>query len=145
MSAEDEQLAETRELKKVLEGVDKRLAANLHLSKQTRRLTHWAIALAVVTALCVVGMGAIVYQNRQNAVTQCENSNDARAAFRFVWDFVLGAELADPDNNPRENVMSNLILPYIHEKWKEQDCSDLSKNYPEPKRPILPENYGSAN
>lgn len=144
-------LDETRRLKEAIKGVDERLAKNLHLSKETarlseanRNLTHWALGLAALCLVSIAGTGYVVLENRENDKVQCMNANESRKAQIAVWDYVLGYELADGSEAqaPAETEMSKTILPYMHKIWAQRDCDNLDKQYilPDPPTPPPPVN-----
>lgn len=115
------------------------------LNKRTRGLV---IAIAVLFILVGGGFGYYIYDNHKRAevnyqaqVTQCKNQNETRKAVLEGWHFILGAELSDPDNNPRETAMSESILPWFDEVYAERDCTDLTKEYNIPPIPELPKDY----
>lgn len=149
-------------MKETLQNLDKDIRELIGQVKDSRKelnetnilANKLKLALRIIAVLVGVAflsmsyMGYSIYENKHNATVQCENQNETREAFRFVFDFILGAELKDPENNPRENTMAKLILPYIHKTWAERDCTNLGKEYPEAKKPELPKNYstkGSLN
>lgn len=124
-------------------GFSDRLTAT-HLLARRVRLALIGLALLGTVLTWVMWDRSVETRERSAAnhaaqVTQCQNANETREGMRNVWDFVLGYEIADPNNNPAELTMAQMILPYIHGVWAERDCSQLNKKYELPEPPALPE------
>lgn len=115
-----------------------------HLSDAVLQSKVFSRALAVLIVLnfalsAVTGYAVVKTNNTEDVLrTNCMNANEVREATRNVWDFILGYELADPNNNPAETTMSEMILPYIHKAWADRDCNDLDRKYPLPDPPKIP-------
>lgn len=131
-----------RNMTKAVNEFSERLTATHLLAKRVRVAL---IGLAILGALLTWIMWDRSVETRERSaanyraqVTQCQNANETREGMRNVWDFVLGYEIADPNNNPAEFTMSQMILPYIHAVWAERDCSQLNKKYDLPQPPKIP-------
>lgn len=133
-----EQLQETRKLRKAMETAVDRLDRNDYLVKKARTLSHVLAAAVAVLVVVVGGLAYLAVQNRQNAVTSCENANESRIAVLEGWHFILGWELVDKGNNPAETTMSEMILPWFDKVYAQRDCTDLAKKYPIPPVPTIP-------
>lgn len=131
----NEILSETKGLRAEVRELREELAKSKGVVRRLRILTA-----AVITIFVVGGVGTWYssYENKQNAIVNCENNNESRKAILEGWHFILGAELADEDNNPAETRMSELILPWFDIVYQQRDCSDLSKKYEIPPVPKIP-------
>ena len=116
---------------------NQRFTALNTLNRRTRN-TMWAL-VGIIAIMAVFG-GHQLHSNHRAQVVGCQNANEMRAAQLAVWDFVLGYELADGSDSqaPAETEMSKIILPYMHEIWKQRDCNDLDRPYPLPDPPTPP-------
>jgi len=109
------------------------------IAKQNRLLTG-ALALIVVVITVFGGwqwhrVSEAVQLNQANAVQQCENANDSRAANHVLWDFVL--RLSAADEVPTEEEAANLkaLRKWIGQLYAPHDCDNLSEVYPIPPPP----------
>lgn len=77
-------------------------------------------------------------ENRDNAVTSCQNANDSREAQRTLWAFVLQASAANnKDKTPEQRETAKKFGEWVDKLFADRDCTDLSKRYPLPPPPKL--------
>ena len=111
----------------------------------TRTLISILLAIAVVANLsCAVllivaraSQGRIEDENKQNAITSCENANDSRAAQRALWGFILQASAANKDKTPQQRKTADEFGAWVNKLFAERDCTNLSKRYTIPPPPHL--------
>jgi hypothetical protein len=80
-----------------------------------------------------------IQDNTTNAITNCENANETREASRTLWNFVLDLSLARKDGSPERVAYLEEFRTWIGEVYAERDCEDLSREYPLPPPPALPQ------
>lgn len=106
------------------------------------RYDRWAPLLFVLIALLALSgiwLGAAAsVQNGRNLVTQCQNSNESRAAARALWGYILDVSTVNnPDPTPREKRFYDDFRDYINAVYVQHDCTDLTKKYPLPDPPAV--------
>lgn len=124
------------------------LRASLAVSQeQTNRIDRqassgrkrtWALAVVVLVMLVLsVQVYRTADANGANAVTNCQNANESRAATLLLWNFVIDASEANPGNRPDQQVQVERIRSWIAQLYAPRDCSQLDKKYPIPPPPPI--------
>lgn len=75
--------------------------------------------------------------NRADAVTQCLNANEARAANLLLWNTVLDPANREEQPTPEELERIDAFREWVAALFAPRDCSDLSKRYEIPDPPSL--------
>lgn len=80
-----------------------------------------------------------IEDNEANAVTNCQNANESRAAARTLWNFVFDLSLAtNPDVTAEQVAYVGEVRAWVGKVYQERDCGDLSRAYPIPPPPSIP-------
>lgn len=98
-------------------------------------------AIALLVAMSAAGSAinnfAIGQANARNAVTSCENSNEARGASKALWDYVVSLlEVGTPSAD--QTTFVGEFRDYIDKVYQKHDCDHLDKKYPLPPAPTIP-------
>lgn len=116
------------------------LTERLDTSRKMARRTR-ILALAVAALVLVFGATGwaqweratdAIEETQANAVQNCENANQARAANLQLWTYILSLASAD---SPKETQQIADLKAWITVLYAQRDCSDLDREYPIPPAP----------
>lgn len=115
---------------------------------QLPRFTVLHLLIMVTLANAVLGVLLITTrvsaerlerENLANAVVNCENANESRAANLSLWNFVLDLSAANREEEPSPAEQKRLddFRAWVTALFAARDCSDLSRVYEIPPPPTL--------
>jgi hypothetical protein len=102
------------------------------------RLLSWALSLVVVIGVTLGGwqwvtLSNLTKDNASNATRACENANQDRSANMALWEFILSANDAEPD----EVAVRDALREWTRTLYAPHDCTDLDRVYEIPAPPTL--------
>lgn len=125
-----------------MEALIERLDVPVRQQRWTRALT--AVLAVVVFVGSLVGgvewyrVNEAIKDNAHNAVQQCENDNQDRAATRTLWGFILDQSAAEA-KTPQEVEDIEAFREWTEVLYAPRDCEDPSQVYEIPPPPDLGE------
>lgn len=135
---------QARDLLSHIDGLAEKVDVAEEQTRRTRRITR---ALAVVIAALVAGglmqwwlindLNGTQEDMQASRVQQCENGNATRAGQREIWEFFFEVTTAANQQAPRAVLeFYDAYVRWITEDvLPPRDCSDLSREYPQPAPP----------